>query len=79
MKLFIRVKEDSNEYINMLSIGSVTITTNRINVAATENVPAHEKTINEVKFRVYPGGTEVVLRDQLAQEFVDNFTLFKIN
>lgn len=79
MRFFFRIKEDSNEYINMLSIGSVKIATNKINVAATENAPEHEKVMHQVSFRVYPGGTEITLQDQLAQEFVDNFTLLRIN
>jgi hypothetical protein len=37
MKFFFRIKEDSSEYINMISIGNVKIVTNKINVVATEN------------------------------------------
>jgi translation initiation factor 2 gamma subunit (eIF-2gamma) len=79
MKFFFRIKEDSSEYINMISIGNVKIVTNKINVVATENAPEHIKEIHQVTFRTYPGGTEVVLNDQLAKEFVDNFALLKIN
>jgi hypothetical protein len=39
MKFFFRIKEDSSEYINMISIGNVKIVTNKINVVATENAP----------------------------------------